>query len=198
MIDLMSARHWARALQEKALPPGGTAVDATMGNGGDTEALCRLAGAFGRVYAFDVQPQALAATRCRLAAAGMEARAQLFLMGHQQMARVVPWGVDLAVFNLGWLPGAADKGITTRAETTLQALEAALSLLKKGGLITLCAYPGHAEGEREMKQVLGWARSLDGAFVQVMEQRYLNQPTAPALIALAKLQESVLRKEDRH
>ena len=197
MLDMQSARHWARALQEKALPPGGIAVDATMGNGGDTEALCRLAAAQGQVYAFDIQPQALFATRRRLATAGLEERARLYLMGHEQMARVVPPGVDLVVFNLGWLPGAADKAVTTRAETTLQALEAALGLLKKGGLITLCAYPGHAEGARELRKVLDWAQGLDGNRVQVMAQRYLNQSAAPALIALVKLKESVLINEDR-
>lgn len=34
---------------------GDICVDATAGNGGDTEFLCRLAGESGKVYAFDVQ-----------------------------------------------------------------------------------------------------------------------------------------------
>ena len=37
-------------------------MDATAGNGGDTEFLCRMAGAGGRVYAFDIQEQALRST----------------------------------------------------------------------------------------------------------------------------------------
>ena len=41
------------------------------------------------------------------------------------MAEVVPPGVDAAVFNLGWLPGAAH-AVTTRVETTLQAVSQAV------------------------------------------------------------------------
>ena len=46
------------------------------------------------------------------------------------------------VFNLGWLPGG-DKSVTTLWETTKVALEKALSLLEKHGVLLLCAYPGH-------------------------------------------------------
>ena len=187
MMDMESARHWARALQEKALKPGGRAVDATMGNGGDIEALCHLAGDTGLVYALDVQRQALENTRARLAQAGLLERARLYCLGHQDMAQVVPPQIDLAVFNLGWLPGSPDKSLTTRTETTLAALEAALSLLRRGGLITLCAYPGHQEGRRELTQVLRWARALPSGQVQAMAQGYVNQPNAPALVALVKL-----------
>ena len=35
--------------------------------------------------------------------------------------------------------------MTTRAETTLMAVDAALSLLKPEGLLTVCVYPGHGE-----------------------------------------------------
>ena len=39
--------------------PGDTVVDATAGNGLDTEFLCRLVGPKGCVHAFDIQPEAL-------------------------------------------------------------------------------------------------------------------------------------------
>ena len=51
---------------------GDVCVDATAGNGGDTEFLCRMAGAGGRVYAFDIQEQALRSTAERLERAGLE------------------------------------------------------------------------------------------------------------------------------
>ena len=41
------------------LQPGGLYVDATCGNGHDTEFLCRLAGPTGRVLALDIQPAAV-------------------------------------------------------------------------------------------------------------------------------------------
>ena len=68
--DFRSARFWAAELIEGALYPGARAVDATMGNGKDTLWLCRQVGPAGRVYAFDVQPEALERTRALLEAEG--------------------------------------------------------------------------------------------------------------------------------
>lgn len=186
-LDLGSARHWARSLQEQALFSGAKAIDATMGNGGDTEALCRMVGPDGHVYAFDVQADAVENTRARLVAGGLIERASLMLIGHERMAEYVPANVDLAVFNLGWLPGSSDKSHTTNTLTTLQALDAAMTLLKPGGAITVCAYPGHEEGARELAAVIDWAKALSARDAQSLVHGYLNQnPCAPVLIAVTK------------
>ena len=102
--DFRSARFWAQELIEKALFDGARAVDATMGNGHDAQWLCELVGESGRVFAFDVQPEAVARTRQRLTDAGLMSRAELFCMGHERMAEAVDGEVDAIVFNLGWLP----------------------------------------------------------------------------------------------
>ena len=70
---------------EDILREGDVAVDATMGNSGDTAFLCKLVGETGRVYAFDVQEEALERTAARLEAAGLRARATLILAGHETM-----------------------------------------------------------------------------------------------------------------
>ena len=127
--DFRSARFWAAALMETALFSGARAVDATMGNGRDTLWLCQRVGPDGHVYAFDVQPEAVERTGQRLLDAGLSDRATLFCQGHQRMAECVPEPVDAVMFNLGWLPGAAH-AVTTLTETTLQAVDAALSFLK--------------------------------------------------------------------
>ena len=57
--ELKSARYLAREVILQAVRPGDVAVDATMGNGHDTLMLCEAVGPEGRVYAFDVQAQAL-------------------------------------------------------------------------------------------------------------------------------------------
>ena len=64
--ELKSARYLAREVILRAVEPGDTAVDATMGNGHDTRMLCEAVGPEGRVYAFDVQAQAVEKTRNRL------------------------------------------------------------------------------------------------------------------------------------
>lgn len=186
-MDLGSARHWARDLQARWAVPGARCVDATMGGGFDTEALASRVGDSGHVYAFDVQSLALDMTRARLQAAGLSHRVTLIHSGHEHMSAHVIGPVDLAVFNLGWLPGSPDKRITTRVDTTLFALDAALSLLRPGGLITVCAYPGHDEGASELAAVLDWARALPPTTAQSLVNRYLNAPAnAPVMIAIAK------------
>ncbi len=104
--DFQSARFWAQALIAPALYPGARAVDATMGNGGDTRRLCELVGEAGRVYGFDIQPEAVERTRALLEEHGLIDRATLFCAGHEHMAQRVPEPVDAVMFNLGWLPGA--------------------------------------------------------------------------------------------
>ena len=185
-VDFHSARFWAAELIDPALCPGARAVDATMGNGGDTLRLCRLVGDTGRVYAFDIQPEAVARTRQRLEGEGMLDRAALFCAGHEHMAELVPEPVDAVVFNLGWLPGARH-GVTTRVETTLRAVNAALALLKPEGLMTVCVYPGHEEGARELEALNAWASGLDPKRFDVMARHYVNQPNdPPRLIAVRK------------
>ena len=184
--DFRSARFWAAELIEGALAPGGRAVDATLGNGHDALWLCGLVGETGRVYGFDVQPEAIERTRARLAEAGVEARAELILDGHEHMgAHIAPESVDAVMFNLGWLPGAPH-GVTTRVETTLQAVNAALGLLREEALLTICIYPGHAEGAREREALLAWARGLDESAYDTMLRCYLNQSGDPPLLIAVK------------
>ena len=184
--DFRSARFWAAELIQPALYPGARAIDATMGNGHDTQWLCEQVGDEGRVYAFDVQPEAVARTQARLEAAGMQSRAVLYCAGHETMAERVLEPVDVVMFNLGWLPGSAH-GVTTLTETTLRAANAALGLLREDGLLTLCIYPGHAEGARELNALLDWARKLDDRRYDVILKAYLNQPNPPPqLLAIKK------------
>ena len=183
--DFRSARFWAREMVEQAMFEGARAVDATMGNGHDTQWLCELAGEAGRVYAFDVQPEAVRRTEQRLAEAGLSERARLFCAGHERMAELRPEPVDAVVFNLGWLPGA-EHGVTTRVETTLQAVEAALSVLKEDGIMTVCIYPGHDEGARELRALIRWAETLDPLRYDALIKTYLNQPNDPPRMLAVK------------
>ncbi len=136
--ELRSARYLAADILRNALSPGDTAVDATMGNGHDTLFLCQLVGETGRVYAFDVQTQAVENTKKRLEEAGVLSRAALFRLGHEHMAEKVTESISAAVFNLGWLPGG-DHSVTTHWETTKKAVESALALLKPMGVLVSCA-----------------------------------------------------------
>ena len=60
-------------------------VDATMGNGHDTLFLAKISK---KVYAFDIQEQALEKTQDRLNGAGLE-NVQLILQGHETLDQFV-------------------------------------------------------------------------------------------------------------
>ena len=185
--DFRSARFWAKEIIEQAMHDGARAIDATMGNGYDTLWLCELAGENGKVYAFDVQQEAVERTSERIEAAGYDKRASLFRLGHEHMGDVVQEQVDAIVFNLGWLPGA-EHGVTTQTSTTLQAVDAALALLKEEAVMTVCVYPGHEEGQRELRSLLEWAQKLDPKYFDVIHKCYLNQPNhPPQLLAVRKM-----------
>ena len=184
--ELKSARYLAAEILRAVLSPGDRAIDATMGNGHDTALLCSLVGPEGRVYAFDVQPAALEATRRRLAEEGIAGQAELFLLGHEHMREAVGEPVKAIVFNLGWLPGG-DHRITTLTETTLPAIQQALALLMPMGVLVICVYPGHPEGEREQEMVTRLLSSLSPREYNVLMQQFLNAGAgAPLCFAVQK------------
>ncbi len=171
--ELKSARYLARDVLEQAVQPGDTVIDATMGNGHDTLMLCEAVGPEGKVYAFDIQEAAVKETGKLLSAHGMADRARLIHSGHEHMREYVEEPVQAVVFNLGWLPGG-DHSVTTHWKTTSCAVQAALELLKPGGVLVICAYPGHAEGDRERKELSGLLSRLSNRDYNVLHQQFLN------------------------
>lgn len=146
----------AQLLLGRSIQPGDLVIDATAGNGHDTLFLARAVGDAGRVLAFDVQAEALDATRRRLEDAALGGRVELVRESHAKLADHAESGSVAAVmFNLGYLPGQ-DHALTTIAEETLTALDASRRVLRRGGLISVVCYPGHAAGETEADAVMEW------------------------------------------
>lgn len=152
---------------------GGQAIDATAGNGHDTCFLARAVGPQGRVLALDIQPAAVAATRARLEAAGLLERVTLRQADHCTLPRLTHSleisSVDAVLFNLGYHPGG-DRSIITTPESTLPALEAALTVLRGGGMLSILAYRGHPGGEAEAEAVAEWCRTQEQARGEAQEQ----------------------------
>ena len=166
MLELKNARALATEYMERAIVAGDRVVDATMGNGHDTAFLARLVGETGHVTAFDVQEGALINTRALLEAEGLLARVTLVHDGHEPIAA--------AMFNLGWLPGAADKRVTTQVSTTLEAVGKCIALLRPGGVMSVCVYPGHAEGDAERTALGELLSGLDVRRFCVLHHRFIN------------------------
>ena len=108
------------------LSEGEFAVDATAGNGHDTAFLAARVGPTGRIFAFDVQPEAVAATRARLAEYGLR-NVTLFQKSHAELESMLPHDVaghvGAVMFNLGYLPGG-DHAVVTETQSTLAAIDA--------------------------------------------------------------------------
>jgi predicted methyltransferase len=140
------AANWVTA----ALPEGGFAVDATVGNGYDTLFLADRVGKSGRVLGFDVQKMALNNASEIIRFAGILDRVRLVLGCHSGLGRALMGypRVDAAMFNLGYLP-RGDRRIVTRPSTTIPAIAALIDRLAPTGRITILAYRGHPEGPEE-------------------------------------------------
>ncbi len=187
MSTIFRPLEMARSLLSACLAEGDTAVDATAGNGRDTVFLARLVGASGKVWAFDIQQQALANTARMLELEKLSNRVTLVGSGHENLAHYVGDNLGAAMFNLGYLPGG-DHSIITRPSTTLIALEIALKNLRPGGMATLIIYSGHTGGKEEEDTLLNYAAYLDQSKFTVLHYRMFNQVNEPpSLLAIEKL-----------
>ena len=182
MVDLL-------ALQKEFilahLHAGDTAVDFTMGNGGDTIFLSHTVGAAGRVYAFDIQESALASTRANLEKSGAPENYTLICASHHRVREFVDTPIKAGMFNLGYLPGSGET-VTTLRKTTLPAVEAAIDLLAPDGVLIIAVYPGHEEGRLEGEEIAAYLSTLSRYAVCASRFQILNSPAAPYFFVIEK------------
>ncbi len=182
MIDLLQLE---KQLLSPHIKQGGVCVDFTMGNGHDTLYLAQSVGPDGKVYAFDIQEQALEQTSKRLGEAGVLARCQLILDSHDQAPKYVTDPICAGMFNLGFLPGA-DKSCTTLRKTTLPAVKNALEMLDHDGGLLIAVYPGHEEGRLEGEMLTELFATYSRFQYCASKFRILNSPTSPYFFLIEK------------
>lgn len=191
MLKQLEMAHW---MLKDIIKTNDVVVDATMGNGYDTQFLAELGA---NVYAFDVQEEALNATEKRLDDAGIknqifeknlsnlltEPSVNLVLSGHEKLSEYVKEPIKAAIFNLGYLP-KTDKSVVTKADTTLTALDALTNQLVVGGRIAIMIYYGHEGGMEEKNAVIKWTSSLPQKDWEVTSYAPLNQIHTPPILVL--------------
>lgn len=176
--------NWCHQMAADHISKGDICIDATMGNGNDTEFLCRLVGEKGRVIAFDIQRAALDHTTERLDKSLQYQNYELHLESHEKMGEYAQAdSVSCIMFNLGYLPGG-DHALATKAESSIRAMEEGLSLLKKNGIMSICIYSGSDSGFEERDGVLAWLNTLDSKKYLVLLTQYYNRPNNPPIPAL--------------
>ncbi|MBO4265519.1 MAG: class I SAM-dependent methyltransferase [Clostridia bacterium] len=181
MIDLLTTE---KELISPHIKAGGTAIDFTMGNGHDTLWLSRAVGDNGHVFAFDIQEAALENTKELLSQNGRE-NCTLILDSHSNVKEYVKEPICVGLFNLGYLPGG-DRTITTKRESTIAAIRAAIDLLLPGGGLLIAVYPGHAEGSAEGKLIEEELSKLDKKYISCSKLAIINSPTSPFFFLVEK------------
>lgn len=155
-----------------------TAIDATLGNGYDTDFLSRN---FTKVFSFDIQENAIEKYRIR-----RSANVELINDSHENFKEYVHTDVDCIVYNLGFLPGG-DKNITTNWQSTLKSIKIGLEMLRPGGIMCVAIYAGHEEGKKEKEVILDYVSKLDKKKYGVLTHCFLNRSNEPPiLIAIEK------------
>lgn len=170
---------------------GDWVLDATAGDGRDTLFLARHVGPSGRVFAFDIQHEALTQTRLRLESEHASAQVTLLEHTHAELARQLPpearGRLSAVMFNLGYLPSKGSGSLTTQSASTLSALEQAAEWLSPGGILSVIAYRGHPGGEDENGAVAlffqdhlsGWKQTQSPDYVALRPPPILRTAIKP-------------------
>ena len=181
MIKLLDIAKYF--LQKGEIPCDGVLADFTMGNGNDTLFLASLVPQ-GKVYAFDIQPEAVENTGVRLAENNVE-NAELILDSHANSEKYINCQIHGGMFNLGYRPGG-DKNVHTMHESTLKAVETAMNLLLPGAVLVVSVYPGHTEGKTEGDMLTEKLAMCDKREYNVAVYRLINAEDSPFIIAIQK------------
>lgn len=172
---------WCHEILRSQAAREGFYIDATMGKGYDTLLLCELAGESGHVLAFDIQDEAIEATKQRLTEHDCLQKAELIKDGHEHMDQYAHAGsADVICFNFGYLPGG-DHQIATKAGTSVLAIEKGLDILKRGGMMSLCIYSGGDTGYEEKEAILQFLKQLPPKEYTVIANEYYNRDNDPPM-----------------
>lgn len=174
MLDILETE---KSFILKHIKEGDTVADFTMGNGYDTLFFSKAVGASGRVFAFDIQPAALESTQKRLIENGAPENYTLICDSHHNAKNYIDRKIKAGMFNLGYLPGG-DKTVTTKRETTLAAVDAAIELMDSDAILLIAVYPGHEEGEIEGELINEKLSLLDRKKYCCAKFRIINSPSS--------------------
>lgn len=143
--------------------------------------LCNLVGSNGNVISFDIQDIAIENTEKLLKESNLEGVARLYKTSHENMPDYAEKeSISAIMFNLGYLP-KGDHKISTKSESTINAISKGLDLLKPCGVMSICIYSGKDSGFEEKENVLSYLKQLDKNKYQVIVNQFYNRPNNPPI-----------------
>ena len=171
---------------DKILQHGDLAIDATLGNGYDSQFLAQKVGTSGHVYAFDIQKESIEQSIQLLEKNQLVNRVTFNQSCHSNIIKNIPINhqgkVKSVTFNLGYLPGG-DKKIITKPESTLSAIKQAHFCLSDDGIISLIAYRGHEGGRSEYEEIEKLIKQEDWLAQKIPGS---EAPDSPVLFIIGK------------
>ena len=183
---------FSKKLLKEVIDKNSIVVDATAGNGNDTLFLAKTSAK--KVFAFDVQNQAITNTNDLLEKHNLADKCEVILDSHENFDKYIEESIQAVVFNLGYLPNA-DHTITTKAETTLNTINKFITKLNIGGRIVIVVYWGHENAKVEKEALLKELSKLDQKKIEVLVYQFINQKNnAPFVIALEKRKDILCEK----
>lgn len=153
------------------------AVDMTVGKGNDVLKLSKFSN---QVYGFDISDEAIKITNEKIVLNKIN-NITLFKENHTKVIELVKEKIDLAIYNLGYLPGS-DKTIKTEKNSTISSLESLLMMLNKNGLIIIVLYP---HNEEEIQAVVYLSQNLSSDY-DCLKYQVLNRNDCPFIITIKK------------
>ena len=176
MTDLLSLQ---KQFILRHLKEGDTAVDFTMGNGYDTVFLSKTVGETGTVVAFDIQEAALTSTEQNLRKNDCPDNWRLICASHDRAPEFIKGKIKAGMFNLGYLPGAGKKELTTKRSSTLPAVKSAIEMLGEDSILLVAVYPGHPEGAAEGVELTEYFSTISRFKYSIAQFRMVNSPESP-------------------
>jgi hypothetical protein len=180
----------AKRYLSELIKPGDVVIDATVGNGYDTEFLARCVGPEGKVYGFDIQEEAITKASQRLAGLQLSDWVTLFNVDHKLLLKHIDssyhGNIAAITFNLGYLPGKL-KEVKTQTGSTISALDQAIELIKPGGIITVISYLGHRGGSQEAGNVQEFLKQAHCSNLNIKTvSSDIIKDNAPELVVITK------------
>lgn len=154
-----------------------TCIDMTCGRGNDT---IFLANNCKKVYAFDIQKEAILSTKGKTKDCN---NVIIIEDSHESVDKYVNEEVGIVIYNLGYLP-KGDHNITTHYSSVISSIYKVLKLLREGGLIAITVYPGHEEGKNESINLDFQLREFNQKEYEVLKYEFINQANNPPYLYL--------------
>lgn len=152
-------------------------IDCTAGNGYDTLKLCKIAEERGKVLSLDIQKKAIERTEELLKNNLNYINYEIINDSHENIDKYFNNKLDIAIFNLGYLP-YSDKNLKTKPETTIRALEKLLPMLKENGKIFITTYIKHDSGH-ERDEIRNYLMNLNKQLFNVINFKIINKDNSP-------------------